>query len=394
MSTGRTCRELQEYLNQLPGESCYTAFSEEAPSEGNIQLGTRFERKLHGFLSRLTGKQGYWSYFGTRKLIRNIEAEKPDVVVLRNLHSNYIHLPALLTYLAKHDIPTLVVLHDCWFYTGKCCHYTRTGCYKWKSGCGNCPRVKQDNKSWFFDRTAEMWADKKRLFEAIPRLEVVGVSEWITQEARQSFLACAQNISRIYNWIDLGVFRPKGSRRALEQLLPLEGRKMVLGVASGWSDSKGLNHFLKLAEELGSEYAVVLVGGAPSLQQKPENVYFVGATSSVDELADYYSAADVFVTLSLEESFGKVSAEALACGTPVVCFDSTANKELVGEGCGQAVEPGDMLAMQAAIVQTCALGKGHFENACRQYAETNFSKEARIQDYLQVFLRLSGPSKA
>ena len=118
------------------------------------------------------------------------------------------------------------------------------------------------------------------------------------------------------------------------------------------------------------------------------NVVHISETHDVDELARLYSRADVFVTFSLEETFGKVSAEALACGTPVVCFDSTASPEIVGEKCGRVVPAGDYAAVRQAIGEILAQGKNAYSEACVQQARQNFCYETNAQEYLNLFEEL------
>ena len=388
LSTGRTSKEIQEYINTKTEYECFTAFAQGVENEYSVRVGGKFGWKLHGFLSRLTGKQAYFSSHSTKKLLNYMSGIKPDGVILRNLHGNYINVPMLLKYLAKNDIATVIVLHDCWFFTGRCTHYTLDCCYKWQTGCFNCPRLKKDNPSWFFDKSKKMWREKKRMIEAIPRLATVGVSDWITKEAEKSFLSCSKEIKRIYNWIDLDSFYPKENIAEIRAKYGLQNQKIVLGVASKWSNRKGLKNFFTIVEGLSDDYAVVLLGSMAENVVLPKKVINIPQTSSVEELADAYSMADVFVTMSLEETFGKVSAESLACGTPVVCFDSTANKELVGDGCGTVIPVGDLDAMRSAIVNICEKGKDAFSENCRQFAEKEFNKAQNIADYLELFKRL------
>lgn len=387
-STGRTCREVAEAVNAMEGNSCYTAFSVGTVNEYGYRIGSKFDTKLHGLLSRLTGKQAHFSRYATKKLIKYMRQLQPDVVHLGNLHANFIHFPMLMKYLAQEDIPTVLTLHDCWFFTGKCCHYTVDGCFKWQTGCHDCPRLKKDNASWFVDATKQLWEEKKALFEAVPRLAVIGVSQWTVDEAKKSYLRCAKEIVRIHNWIDLDVFYPREQTQQLRQQYGLQDKKIVLGVASGWSASKGLNDFRKLAERLGQDYVICLVGTMPEGTELPDNMLNIPATSSTDLLAQLYSMADVFVTLSAEETFGKVSAEALACGTPVVCYDSTANKELVGEGCGAVHPLGKLDAVEASVRQICEEGKAAYSQKCRTFAAGNFAKKDRMKDYLDLYQRI------
>ena len=387
-STGRTCQEFASFINNHTSHTCYTAFAQGKTGEFCYQIGDRIEWKSHAFLSRLTGKQAHFSRRGTRGLLRYIGQIQPDIVHLRNLHGNYIHFPMLMKFLAENRIPVVLTLHDCWFFTGKCTHYTVDLCDRWISGCHDCPRLKKDNRSWFRDATSELWKEKKTLFSSLSALAVVGVSDWITEEARKSFLSCAKEIIRIYNWIDLDLFSSQNATELSEKLK--SGKKhLVLGVASGWSGDKGLYDFMKLAEKLQDTAMIALVGNLPEKEKLPENILSIPSTESVETLVRYYNAADVFVTLSLEETFGKVSAEALACGTPVVCYDSTANGELVGEGCGAVVPPKDLDSAEQAVREILANGKKKYSSGCRVFAENNFEKIERIKDYLYIYKNIS-----
>ena len=329
-STGRTTFELDEFITSQGHES-YVAYGENKVIVKDIfYIGTNWDHKLHALLSRFSGLVGYFSTFYTKKFIKVIDTISPDIIHLRNLHSNYIDIPLLLSYLAKNDISTVITLHDCFFYTGKCTHYTLDNCYKWQNDCGVCPRLRKDNKSWFFDRTKKMLRDKKQLFGNIKKLAVIGVSDWITEEAKKSILQNAVIIKRIYNWIDLDVFRPEKSS--------LNQDFIILGVASSWSNAKGLDKFIELASLLSDQIKIVLVGKLCKTIGLPGNIISVKETNSAKELSLYYNMASVFINFSREESFGKVSAEALACGTPIITNNYTANPELVGEKCGYIVE--------------------------------------------------------
>ncbi len=221
-------------------------------------------------------------------------------------------------------------------------------------------------------------------FAHIPRLAVVGVSDWITNEARNSLLSVAMVIRRIYDWVDLDIFRPVDAT-TLRKELDVVGRFIILGVASTWSNAKGLNTLIELSSIVPDEMVFVLVGNLHMNVELPKNVIHVKEIHDVKELAEYYSMADVFLNLSREETFGKVTAEALACGTPVVVFDSTANPELVGQGCGYIAKSenvADILKYIREIEQTSKL---HYTDNCVQYAEENFSKDDRIRDYETIY---------
>lgn len=382
-STGRLSAEIADYLNDN-GDEGYFAYSSGLPYKKGYKIGTPFEKRLHSLLSRALGTQAYFSKRGTKNLIKYMEDLKPDVVHLGNLHSNFINLKILLTYLSENDIPTVLTLHDCWAFTGKCSHFTVDKCYKWETECGRCPRVKRDNKSWLFDRTKKMYRDKKEWFNRMPRLAVIGVSDWMTEQAKLSFLSSSLIIKRIYNWVDLDIFKPLNSD-ALRRRLELKDKFVILGVASAWSKSKGLESFLDLAKEIPEDMRIVLVGQINAKVQLADNIIHIDETKNIEEMVEVYSMADVFVQLSVEETFGLVTAEALSCGTPAVVINATANPELVGEGCGFISETASSREILQNIIKVKELGKKNFSANCRNFAKKNFAKEDRVKDYYDVY---------
>ncbi|WP_313016297.1 glycosyltransferase [Acetoanaerobium noterae] len=385
-STGRIVAEISDYLNNI-GHDGYIAYSDGVAYKNGYKIGSKVETKLHGLFSRIFGTQAYFSKYGTKKLLEYIEELNPDVIHLHNLHGNYINLRLLMEYIALEDIPTVLTLHDCWFYTGKCTHYTIDNCYKWQSECGNCPRLKKDNKSWFFDRTKKMYRDKKEWFGSIPRLAVVGVSDWITNEAKKSLLSSAQMITRIYNWIDLDVFRPVNTN-SLRLKLNLDNKFIILGVASGWSNAKGLDKFIELSYYISEDMIILLIGNISKNIDLPKNIIHIDETHDVKELVGYYSLADVFLNLSIEETFGKVTAEALACGTPAIVLNSTANPELVGEGCGYILDNYDVIEILKYLKEIKRKNKLFYKKECIEFAKDNFSKNERISEYIELYKNL------
>jgi len=384
-STGRTTKEMADFLNDN-GYEGYVAYSAGMLYEKGYKIGTQFEKKVHAFYSRLFGKQAYFSKNGTKNLIKYMEQIKPDVVHLRNLHSNYINLKFLLEFLASNDIPTVVTLHDCWFYTGKCTHYTLDNCYKWQSECGNCPRLKKDNKSWFFDKTKKMHNDKIKWLNNVPRLAVVGVAKWITGEVKKSLLM-PEILAHIYNWIDLDVFKPVETND-LRYNMGLEDKFVILGIASSWKDSKGLNKFFELSSFLPDDMIIVLVGAINNKIELPNNIFHIQETNNVEELVKIYSMANVLVHFSLEECCSRAIIESLACGTPIIVMNSTGNPELVGGDCGYVIKEGSAKEVLNLLNKVKINGKNIYSPHCLDFARENFDITKIINDYLNLYKEL------
>lgn len=388
-STGRTSREIQDYINSKTEYICRTAFCNGGKAEDGYIIGDKNDRKLHGALSRIFGTQGYFSTSSTKKLLNYMDEYKPDVVHLRNLHGNYMNCPMLFEYLSEKRIPVVVTLHDCWFFTGKCMHYTQENCMRWQKNCGNCPNLKEGNPSWFFDRTSKMLKDKQNWFSSLPAYSVVGVSDWIMNEAKKSIFGKNANyITRIYNWIDFNTFKPLHTDKR-EKLGLKKDDFVILSVMHGWEDEY-LTRYIELSSYLKPNQKIVMVGDMSKCTlATPENIIKVGLTENVNELVEYYNAADTFLTLSVQETFGKVSAEALSCGTPVICYNSTACPELVGEGCGKVCNVGDLENVAESIAELQCKGKDFYRENCVNFAHLNFDMETNIREYIKIYEKLS-----
>lgn len=389
-STGRNVKELHNYLLERGFDShVYTTeINDESELDDRIHLfSSANDKRIHALFSRLTGKQGYFSYFSTKVLIAELSELKPDVVVLHVLHSNCINLPFFVKYLSVNHIPVVLVLHDCWYFTGHCCHYSEVKCEKWKMDCQGCPQIHEWNKSWFFDTADKCLKDKKDWIHSISKLGVIGVSNWITDEAKKSILKDADVIHRIYNWIDLEIFKPRDAKDLRKQLGISPSTKVLLGVASGWSNKKGLREMFRAAQNI-PDAMIIMVGDMPKGISMPENMIAAGRITDPVKLSEFYSMADVFLNPSIQETFGKTTAEALSCGTPVIVYNTTACTELVGDSCGKVVPNGDTSLFIQNIICQLAENSEYVSDRCRKFAVYNFDAKARMRDYENVLRKI------
>lgn len=381
-STGTNTQELHRFLIDNNHESYVFCTNECTPSENIFRIGNPIDYKFHAILSRITGLQGYYSYFSTKKLINQLEFIKPDVILLGNLHNNYINLKLLLEYISKCNITTVNVLHDCWSFTGHCCHYTKIGCLKWQNSCYSCPLLKEDNIS-YVDRTKKIFKDKMALFHRVKKLGIVGVSEWIMTEAMKSPMFTNAKFMAIYNWIDLDVFSPQDKNEVRNRLGLNKYKFYAISVSQEWIPEKGFNTIINLAKKR-SDIAFILVGRPPQLQSIPDNLLFTGALSDKTVLRDYYSASDVYLNLSVQETFGKVSAEALACGLPVIAGNTTASPEVIGN-CGIVVDLHNEESILNALDNIANKSIVFTSDSCRCHAVLNFDKNTNLRKYLSFF---------
>lgn len=383
-SHGRIAEEIGlEAMAQ--GWESYIAYGRYAnPSKSHIvKIGDLFDHCLHGAQSLLLDRHGLASCGPTKKLIREIEQIKPDLIHLHNIHGFYLNYPILFRYLSTVDIPVVWTLHDCWAFTGHCAWPIHGHCDRFQEQCCHCPlQSKGYPKSFLLDRSRSNFKLKKRYFRSLQDLHLVTVSRWLEQQVRLSFMQ-DMDIRTIYNGLDTEVFRPSGT----PPTSVTDGHPLVLGVCNAWYDWKGLDDMAALREILPDDYEVMVVGvNEDQMHRLPEGITCIRRTDSVSQLAEIYSQADVFVNPSKVESFGMTTAEALSCGTPSIVYDTSACPEVVDNLTGRVVPLGDVNALAKAVMEICSLpGRETMRQACRERAIRLFNRQDRYKEYLQLY---------
>ncbi len=294
---------------------------------------------LHNRFTRYTMLQGWFSYFKTRAFIKKVKKMAPDIIHLHNLHGSYINHKLLFQYIKARNMRVIWTLHDCWSFTGHCPHFDMVGCDKWRTGCQKCPQYKYYTKC-YVDNTKLMYKFKKETFGGVKNLTIVTPSKWLAEIAEQSFFK-EYPIEVINNGIDLSVFKPTDSD--FRKKYNCEDKFILLGVAFGWGTKKGLDVFIELSKRLDDSFQIVLVGTNDSIDAElPDNIISIHRTENQKQLAEIYTAADLFVNPTREEVLGLVNIEALACGTPVVTFDAGGSPECIDSTCGSVVPKDDI----------------------------------------------------
>lgn len=357
-----------------------------------IQIDSLWSEWVHcGWRSLLLDRHGLGSTLATKRLIHRIEHEiRPDIIHLHNTHGYYLNYRVLFDYLAKTDIPVVWTLHDCWPFTGHCTHFDLIGCDRWKTGCHDCPQRNAYPSSLFVDRSEENYRLKRRLFTSLAgRLTLVPVSEWLGEIVRQSFIGnCPVRVIR--NGVDTGLFKPSDTSEIIARYA-LGSKWIILGVASPWSDRKGLPDFIGLRSLLSQkDYAIVLVGlSQAQISNLPEGIIGIKQTQNVQELVQWYSAADVFFNPTYEDNFPTVNLEAISCGTPVVTYRTGGSPEAVTSITGSVVEQGNLHEALASLITHCSRNRGIMRMNCRNYAEQHFDKDFCFPKYMELYNEIS-----
>lgn len=379
-STGRIVLDLYYYLEKN-GYNCCAAYGRKRVQDNihTIKIGTFLGVCIHGLCSRVTDRHGFYSSYATRKLLDEIERYNPDVIHLHNVHGYYINIKILFEYLKEKGIPIIWTLHDCWAFTGHCAHFDGAGCHKWKTSCQDCQLKHSYPASFVLDGSEWNFRQKKALFTGLKNVTLVVPSVWLKNQVKESFLA-GYDVRVIQNGIDLSIFYPRENK--IREKYKIKEKVIILGAANRWSPNKGLGYFIELQKYLDNSYKIILVGlSKKQIKELPKGMLGLERTESIDEMAELYSAADLFFNASKEETMGLVTVEALACGTPVMAFNRTAIPETFDETCGILLQD-ERVECIAQIVKGKEWKK-ILPSACVKFAE-KFAKEKKYEEYQKL----------
>lgn len=385
-STGRICTDLSDTLVEA-GHECRIAYGrEQVPKQYryiSYRIGTDWDVRMHALRTRIFDDTGFGSRKATEDFIKWAKKYDPDIIHLHNIHGYYLNIEILFRYLKEINKPVVWTLHDCWAFTGHCTHFDFIGCDRWKTGCYQCPQKKEYPASYIFDSSRRNYVNKKRIFSSLSNLTIVSPSKWLVELIKQSFLS-KYPIQVIHNGIDLEQFRPTPSN--FREKHGIEKKVLLLGVAAVWENRKGLNTFLNLAEVLDENVVIVLVGlTKKQLNDLPSNIIGIQRTSSVKELAEIYTAADVLINPTLEDNYPTVNLEAIACGTPVITYETGGSPESLDNNTGIVVARNNFNQLLTVIE----------DRAFTQFSETDclirgkhFSKHIAFARYISLYKKL------
>ncbi len=385
-STGRIAVDLSRAIESAGG-ACRIAYGRgDAPANVDaVRISNKLDLYRHAMMTRLTDRHGLFSKTATKKLIKDIQQYNPDIIHLHNIHGYYVNYEMLFAFLKKYDKPVVWTLHDCWAFTGHCAHFDAVGCSKWKTKCSECTHYNLYPTALHGKRAVFNFEKKQQSFLGINNMTLVTPSVWLKEQVANSFLKHV-NCAVIYNGIDLEKFTVRQDLELKSKLCP-ENRKLVLGVASIWTQNKGFYDFLELRKKLDDNYLICMVGlNDAQMNALPQGIIGIKRTESIEELASCYSLADVFVNMTYEDTFPTTNIEALACGTPVLTYQTGGSPEIIDEKCGAVVEKGNTDKMAESIRKWCEQEKPVTECVRRGRM---FNKQEKYAEYVELYKRIA-----
>ena len=398
-STGRIVFDLRQLMSQNGIEN-YVTYGIEGSVEDSHDvrcIQSNLELKISQLQSRLFSRHGFYNVLATKRLITFISDINPDIIHLHNIHGFYVHCGMLFSYIKEKQIPVVWTLHDCWSFTGWCAYFDYSKCNKWRTHCFDCPSKKDYPKAWITSRARSNYELKKNTFTGVKNLVLVTPSQWLADLTRESFLR-NYPVRVINNGVNLDAFKPKSNN--IKEKLGISDKKMILAVAGGLAKRKGRDYLLKLPSMLTDKECLVILGINADQQSLLPKTRCIGIpyTNSVESLAEIYSAADVFINTTLEDNFPTTNLEALACGTPVITFETGGSVEpilnlesFVSEGnlkksnVGGVVPKGDIDSMVYLLREYYSYKELKGTNVCVEKVFKNYNSTTQYQKYIDLY---------
>ena len=387
---GVACRRLQSALR----ESGTTANLLTASDVGNRW---RFYAERLSFLPFERDKSVRFSFslanFG-KNIAQHPLVREADVLHLHWVNQGFLSLKNI-RQLAELDKPIVWTLHDMWAFTGGC-HYSQ-GCDHFKNECGNCPFLKKPADG---DLSNRVWNRKRQFFPK--NIQFVTCSEWLAEVAQSSSLLRDRPVTSIPNPIDTTIFKASGEaeRRAFhaEKGIAPDAKVLLFAAMKVSEERKGFRFLLEALQILKTQHPdfqiEILVLGkaeAESLAALPYPAHALGLVSEQADLARIYGSADVFAIPSLEDNLPNTVMESLACGTPVVGFQTGGIPEMVGHQKEGFIAPQGDSQMLAEGIHWVTGNETRLENlrlAAWQKVEQNYANETVARRYLELYNQL------
>ncbi len=383
-STGKIAKALSEAMleNGIAPLVLYGVNRGEKHDEYSLLIENRLYKRLNELVARIRGNHGFNNVLATKRAIRIIKKEKPDLVHLHNLHGSYINIELLFDYLCKSGIPVVWTLHDCWAFTGRGANYDYNECYKWINGCNACRYKCEYPMTWLIDCCRDNYHRKRISYEANKNINIVTPSNWLAEEVEKSILK-DKKVKIINNGVDLGLFHPRKTEVKKEYNI----EKMMLAVAYKWNSQKGFEYIKKISKEISYPWTLVVIGVDEKQKKELANYNSIGISNICDgnRLVEYYSAADVFINPTLEDNFPTVNIEALACGTPCVTFDTGGAGEIIDQKTGVLIEKKEWKKM---INAATSIDKKAMSDDCVARVKHLYDEKLMAEQYIEIYRKM------
>ena len=315
--------------------------------KGVYKFSWEFYAHLNKVRAIITGIKYGGCFLSTYLLKKRINKIKPDIVHLHCINDDSVNIYKILEFLKEKRIKTVITLHAEFLYTGNCGN--AYSCDKWKTGCSQCPQIKQLRT--LFDNTNIAW---KKMMNALDGFRknaicITSVSPWLMHRACQNVIMAKYHHEVVLNGVDTDFFNRYSWDDNLKSVYGFSERPIVMYVTSHFpAEAKGGKYIISLAKMM-PEVVFVVFGEKTDTEELPQNIILQGRVYNRKVMASFYSMADATILVSPAETFSMPVAESLCCGTPVVGFKAGGPESICIEEYCKFVDYGNVEELKNAL---------------------------------------------
>ncbi len=384
-STGKIAVGLQRYLLEHGHNAVVCYGRKPDPDTPHYRIDHKLENCLHYAEQRLTGQMCCGSRQATKRLVKYLKANNCDGVFLVNVHGSYCNEKILFDYLVENNIRVVYIMADESAVWGNC-FYKPDGCTRYEQQCVGCPMLKSWQRLLFGERAQRAFAIKKN---AYPKLRAAFVApEFVINGAKMSPLMKGLRTEIVDEAIDVMTAQPRDTSILRNKLGISEEKIVIVCVAPNdpGHRNKGVHFFIEAARRLEKDnrFQFVHVGWrAGKKTGLPSNYIAIDYVRNQEELSYYYSLGDLFVFPSLRDSMSNACLDALACGTPLLCFNTSGMPFLGDDSVLTLVEPESVDQLVDAISRTKKKTQEQIET-CRNYALKRYDSRKYFERLMAI----------
>lgn len=381
-STGKIVTKLAAYFASK-GHICKIFHGRGARIDNDlfVKHGCKLDTVFHYGLSRITGKEGYYSTLFTKRILKDIRCFSPQWIITLNLHGHWLNIPLFLTAISQMDAYVTISMPDEFTFTARC-EYTND-CNKYMNHCIGCDRYKNATKQYKV---------KKECYEKLLSKACFTSVEYIVSKARKSSLLEGARFNIINTGIDVDFYHPVDVNEIKKEFNIAEDKIILLNVAPYSNKRKGVELFLQAAKKLenNDKYVFVNVGFDGDKSIVPGNYIAIPYVRNQEKLREIYSMADCFVCTSLQDALPNACVEAMSCGTPIVAFNVSGMPFLAEYPVLKLVNDVNVDKLVEAVMsikkKDTALSNESRNQAVEKYAFSR-SAEKQLKEYYEILAK-------
>ena len=383
-STGKIAKGLQEYL-MTRGEKvlfCYGR-GEKRDDEECYRFCSKIEVNLHYADTRLTGRLNGASKAATQRLIARLRRYGAKELYIINLHGYVLNEQLFLEYLVSDDIHVVYIMADESAFLGNCTY--RLGCEEYRNGCKKCKDIKGLAKIFWSNASSKAFDVKRAAYKKLENITFVA-PEFVIESAKSSPLVQGMRMEIVDEAIDVRANTPKDTTD-LRKELGIKDNQIVIGCVAPFSyPRKGVKYLVEAAKRLEDDERFVFVQVGFDLKDKtrlPKNYIPIGYVNGQDVLTQYYSLADLFVFPSIQDTMPNACLEALACGSPLLCFNISGMPYMADKTVMTLVDARNVDQMVEMILKTQKKSQKTIET-CRNYALKRYDNQKYCEKLVEI----------